>query len=457
MVDTPGNTSEWQALDKAHHIHPFTDPKFFDRRGVRVMTRADGCYIWDSDGNKILDAMAGLWCVNIGYGNKEVVAAASRQLDMLPYYNTFFQSATPPQIALAARLTELTPGDLDHIFFANSGSEANDTVIRLVRHYWKVRGRPGKTQFIGRHKGYHGSTLAAVSLGGMKDMHALGNTMLPGFAHIMEPHWYVHGNGMDRDAFGLHAARKLEEKIVELGPDTVAAFIGEPIQGAGGVIDPPMTYWGEVQRICRKYDVLLVADEVICGFGRLGHWFGSDHYGISPDIISMAKGLSSGYLPISAVAVSGELFAAIEQGGPLTHGYTYSGHPVSCAAAIANIDVIERGGLIDRVREETAPYFRGCLQQLADQHPIVGELRGAGLIAALQLVRDKSAKEIFTQDDDAANICRDLCLDNNLIMRAVQQSMVICPPLIITNAEIDELVDKAWIGLTATAERFGLM
>ena len=457
MFNKPANTSEWQALDKAHHIHPFTDPKYFDSRGVRVMTTADGCYIWDSDGNKILDGMAGLWCVNIGYGNKDVVQAAARQLETLPYYNTFFQSSTPTQIELAARLTELTPGDLNHFFFANSGSEANDTVIRLARHYWTVRGKPEKTAFIGRNKGYHGSTLAAVSLGGMKDMHALGHTLLPGFAHIMEPHWYAHGDGLEPEAFGLQAARKLEEKILELGPETVAAFIGEPIQGAGGVIDPPATYWGEIQRICEKYDVLLVADEVICGFGRLGHWFGSEYYGIRPDIVSMAKGLSSGYLPISAVAVSDEVFAAIQEGGPLTHGYTYSGHPVACAVAIANIDVIERQSLVDRVRENTAPYFRQCLGELADQHPMVGELRGAGLIAALQLVRDKSTRENFTAEDNAANICRDICLDNNLIMRAVEQSMVICPPLIITRTEIDELVEKAWTGLNETAARFGLL
>ena len=450
------STAQWQQLDRAHHVHPFTDPKALAKRGVRVITRAEGAYVWDSDGRQILDGMAGLWCVNVGYGRKELVAAATRQLEELPYYNTFFQTATPSQIELGEVLSEVTPAGLDHFFFANSGSEANDTVIRIARHFWHLQGKPDKRTFIGRTMGYHGSTLAAVSLGGMPHMHALDKVLLPEFAHIMHPHWYLYGAELSREEFGLQAARALEDKILELGPDRVAAFIGEPVQGAGGVIDPPSTYWPEIQRICRKYDILLVADEVICGFGRTGEWFGSQTYDIEPDLMPMAKGLSSGYLPISAVAMNARVFDVVNEGGLLAHGYTYSGHPASCAVAIANIRLMQRENLIERVRNEIGPYFRAQLQELADAHPIVGELRGAGLLAGLQLVRDKAKRTVFTAEDDAANRCRDLCLEHGLIMRAVGQSMVLSPPLIITRAQVDELVDKVRAGLDLTARHFGI-
>lgn len=456
MFDIPNTTRQWQELDKAHHIHPFTDPKYFDTKGVRVVMRGEGCYVWDSDGNKVLDGMAGLWCVNVGYGRKELVAAAARQMEELPYYTTHFQSATPSQIVLARKLAELTPGDLDHIFFANSGSEANDTVIRMVRHYWTVKGAPQKSTFIARNKAYHGSTLAATALGGMKHMHHLGNSVLPGFAHIMEPHWYFHGGSMPRDVFGVFAARKLEEKILEIGADKVAAFIGEPLQGAGGVIDPPDTYWPEIQRICTKYNILLVADEVICGFGRTGHWFGSEFYGIKPDIMSMAKGLSSGYQPISAVAFSDDIYRTINEGGLLAHGYTYSGHPVCCAVAIANLDIIDREDLVRRTREETSPYFRKVLEQLAASQPLVGEVRGAGLVAGLQLMKDRNSRTQFDVKETAALTCRDACLAGNLIVRALDQAVVMCPPLTISRTEIDELAEKLARGLAQTALQFGV-
>jgi putrescine---pyruvate transaminase len=457
MAAQPRTTLEWQQLDSAHHVHPFTDAKALAKNGVRVITRADGAYVWDSDGNRILDGMAGLWCVNVGYGRQELVDAAARQMQELPYYNSFFQTATPSQIELGQVLAEVTPPGLDHFFFANSGSEANDTVIRIARHYWYLQGKPKKRTFIGRTMAYHGSTLAAVSLGGMPHMHALDKILLPEFAHIPHPHWYTLGGDLSREEFGLASARALEAKIIELGPDNVAAFIGEPVQGAGGVIDPPSTYWPEIQRICRKYDILLVADEVICGFGRTGEWFGSQTYRIEPDLMPMAKGLSSGYLPISAVAMNKRVFEAVREGGLLAHGYTYSGHPAACAVAIANIKLIQRERLVERVREDIAPYCRARLQELADQHPIVGELRGVGLLAGLQLVKDKAKRTVFTTEDDAANKCRDLCLNNNLIMRAVGQTMVLSPPLIITRAQVDELVAKVRIGLDLTARHFELM
>ncbi len=456
-MTAPVTTQQWQDLDRAHHVHPFMDPKVIAAKGARVITRGEGVYIWDSDGNRFLDGMAGLWCVNVGYGRHELVEAATRQLEVLPYYNTFWQTSTPSQIELADCLSRLVPAGTGHFFYANSGSEAIDTVVRLARHYWQVAGKPSKRAFIGRTLGYHGSTLAAVSLGGMENMHKLGQSLLPGFEHIQHPHWYTQGGGMTLNEFGVAAARRLEAKILELGADNVAAFVGEPIQGAGGVYDPPPGYWAEIQRICRQYDVLLVADEVICGFGRVGHWFGSDLYGIRPDLMPMAKGLSSGYLPIAAVAISDRVFAVISEGGQLVHGYTYSGHPVSCAVALANIRLMQRDGLVERVRDETAPYFRKVLGEIAATHPIVGELRGAGLIAGLQLVKDRGARTIFTTEDDAAIKCREHALANGLIMRAIGQSMVLSPPLVISRSEIDEMAEKARTALDLTARQFGLL
>jgi len=449
-------TEQWRDLDRAHHVHPFMDPKIIAAKGARVITRGEGVYIWDSDGNRILDGMAGLWCVNVGYGRRELVEAATRQLETLPYYNTFWQTSTPSQIELADCLARLVPAGTGHFFYANSGSEANDTVVRLARHYWQVAGKPAKQLFIGRTLGYHGSTLAAVSLGGIENMHKLGHSLLPGFHHIQHPHWYTQGAGMTPEAFGFAAAQRLEAKIEELGAENVAAFIGEPIQGAGGVYEPPPGYWAEIQRICRKHDLLLVADEVICGFGRTGRWFGCDTYDIRPDLIPMAKGLSSGYAPIAAVAISDRVFEVISEGGQLVHGYTYSGHPVSCAVALANIRLIQREGLIDRVRGETAPYFRKVLGEIAASHPIVGELRGAGLIAGLQLVKDRAARTIFTTEDDAAIKCREHALANGLIMRAIGQSMVLSPPLVIARAEIDEMGERVVKALDLTAGEFGL-
>jgi putrescine aminotransferase len=456
MSQTLRTTAEYRALDVAHHVHPFTDQKALAGKGVLVITRADGAYVWDSDGNKILDGMAGLWCVNVGYGRRELIDAATQQLQTLPYYNSFFQTATPSQIELGKLLAEVTPPGLDRFFYTNSGSEANDTVIRLARHYWRVQDKPGKRIFIGRTLGYHGSTLAAVSLGGMPHMHALDGELLPGFEHIAHPHWYTQGGDLSLEEYGLKMARLLEEKIQQLGADNVAAFIGEPVQGAGGVFDPPPGYWAEIQRICRKYQVLLVADEVICGFGRTGNWFGSQTYGIDPDMMPMAKGLSSGYLPIAGVAIHNRIWQSINDGGALAHGYTYSGHPVSCAVAIANIRLMQADNLVERVREEIAPYFRKCLQQLASSHPIVGEVRGVGLLASLQLVKDKQTREIFTAQDDAANICRDFALKQGLIMRAVYQSMVLSPPLILTLAQVDELIEKCGKSLDQTARKFGI-
>lgn len=451
------NTADWQQMDREHHIHPFSDPAKLNAAGARIITRAEGSYIWDSEGNKILDAMAGLWCVNVGYGRQELIDAATSQMQELPYNNTFFQTASPPQVELGKLLSEVTPEGLDHFFYSSSGSEANDTVVRLVRHYWEVMGQPNRKSIISRHNAYHGSTMVGTSLGGMEDMHKMGDSLLPGFHHINQPHWYLEGENLTEEEFGLARALELESKIEELGPENVAAFIGEPIQGAGGVIVPPPNYWGEIQRICKKYDILLIADEVICGFGRTGNWFGSQTLGIKPDIMTIAKGLSSGYLPISGVALHDRVADVLISGGEINHGYTYSSHPVASAVAIANINYIRDHGLVEKVREETGPYLQEGFKKMADRHPLLGEVRGHGLICGIQMVKNKDPKTLFTKDDDVGTHCRNYCFENNVVMRGVGNSMVLSPPLTISLGEIDELLEKAEHCFNLTAKDYGVI
>ncbi len=452
MNQISNTTEQWQQLDRDHHLHPFTDGKALGEKGVRVITRGDGVYLWDSHGNKLIDGMAGLWCVNVGYGRRELIDAAARQMQELPYYNTFFQTTTMPATELARALSEITPDGFNHAFFANSGSEANDTVVRMVRRYWDIKGEPKRKTIISRDNAYHGSTMAGASLGGMKYMHEQGELPIPGIVHIEQPYWYHLGGDLSPEEFGLKAARALEDKIKELGPDTVAAFIGEPIQGAGGVIVPPDSYWPEIQRICDAYGILLVADEVICGFGRTGNWFGSDTYNIKPDLMPMAKGLSSGYLPIAAVMVHDRVATALnEEGGEFNHGFTYSGHPAAAAVALANIEILKREKIVETVGAETGPYLQKGLRDLAAAHPLVGEVRGVGLVAAIELVKDKAGRTLFDPVGDAGVICREHCFDNGLIMRATGDSMLLSPPLIITRRQIDDLLEKVEKCLDLTA------
>ncbi len=452
-------TARWRDMDLRHHLHPFTDTKLLSEAGgSRIITRADGVWLEDSEGARILDGMAGLWCVNLGYGRRELAEAAYRQMLELTYYNTFFQTATPPSVELADKLSALTPEGLNHVFYGCSGSEANDTLVRLVRYYWNLKGQPERKVFVSRHNAYHGSTLAAASLSGMAPMHKQSDLPLPGFVHVDCPHWYDEGGDLSPEEFGLKAARSLEDKILELGADKVAAFIGEPIMGAGGVLLPPATYWPEVQRICREYGVLLAADEVICGFGRTGEWFGSDFYGIKPDLMPLAKGLTSGYLPLSALMVSdGIAEVLIDKGGEFAHGYTYSGHPVSCAVALENIRILEDEGIVERVRDDTGPYFQRRLRETFEDHPLVGEVRGVGLIAALELVEDKATRKHFEPVGKVGTRCRNLCFDNGLVMRATRDAMVISPPLVISHDEIDEFMVRARRSVDMTAEELGRM
>jgi putrescine aminotransferase len=439
------STPEWQALDAAHHLHPFTDFKALAAKGTRVITRADNIYLWDSEGHKLFDAMSGLWCVNVGYGQQALIDAATQQLQTLPFYNSFFQTTNQPAIELAHKLSQLSPQGFEHVFFTGSGSEGNDTIIRLVRRYWDLLGQPQRHTIISRFNAYHGSTMAGASLGGMTDMHAQGGLPIPGIVHIDQPYYVQHGQpGESKNDFGLRAASWLEAKILEVGADKVGAFIGEPVQGAGGVIIPPDTYWPEVQRICDKYGILLVSDEVICGFGRTGHWWGCERFGYRPDLITFAKGVTSGYIPLGGVLV-GERVAKvlIEQGGEFAHGYTYSGHPVACAVALANLDLIEREGLVQRVHDDTGPYLAAQFKTL-ESHPLVGETETCGLLAALRLVQRKAdgaqPAQSFASDKGVGMVCRGYCFGNGLIMRAVGERMIVAPPLVITRAQIDEMI-----------------
>ena len=447
--------AELRRLDVAHHLPAQTDYQLQrDLGGSRIITRAEGCIIHDGDGNALLDGMAGLWCVQVGYGREELAKAAYEQMVELPYYNTFFKTAAPTTIMLATKVAELLGGNLQHVFFNNSGSEAVDTVVRLARYYWQCKGKPNRNIIIGRVNGYHGSTIAGASLGGMKHMHDQGGPWVPGIEHIMQPYQFNDVSGEDPAAFGLRAADALEARILEVGPENVAAFIGEPVQGAGGVIIPPETYWPRIEAICRKYGILLACDEVICGFGRLGQWFGFQHFGIKPDLVSMAKGLSSGYLPISAVGVADHIVEALrEKGGDFVHGYTYSGHPTAAAVALKNIEIMEREDLVGRTARDSGPYMAKALAALAD-HPMVGEVRSLGLIGAVEIVAEKASRARFGGKEGVAGpIVRDLCIKNGLMVRAVRDTVVMSPPLIISHAEIDRLVDTIRRSLDEAAPR----
>lgn len=444
-MNTVVDTKLIQSLDSAHFLHPFTDFKDLNSRGARVITKAEGIYVWDSEGKKILDGMSGLWCVNAGYGRKELAQAAYDQMMTLPYYNSFFQTTNVPATRLAAKLASLAPkaGDrsFNHVFYSSSGSESNDSNVRMVRRYWDLMGQPQRKVIIGRINGYHGSTMAGASLGGMSGMHAQGDLPIPNITHIDQPYYFENKlPGESRDAFGVRAAGWLEAKILEIGADKVAAFIAEPLQGAGGVIIPPDSYWPEIQRIVDKYGILLISDEVICAFGRLGHWFAYEKFGYKPDLVTFAKAVTSGYIPLGGVMVGDRVAKVlIEQGGEFNHGYTYSGHPVACAVALANLEVMERENLVGRVKDDIGPYLAQKFAELR-QHPLVGDAETCGFVGGLVLVRNKTTGEAFNPDLSVGMVCRGHCFGNGLIMRAVGDRMIIAPPLTMTHAQIDEMM-----------------
>ncbi len=438
------STAEYQAMDAAHHWHPFTDTAALNAKGARVFTGAEGVWLTDSDGNRILDGMAGLWCVNIGYGRREVADAVARQMRDLPYYNTFFQCTHPPAAEFAEALTEAAPDHLNRVFFTNSGSESNDTVFRLARVYWECLDKPTKKTFISRKNAYHGSTICGASLGGMAAPHRQGGLPIQGIHHIGQPYWFGEGRDTNAEEFGRMRARELEEAIDWLGEDNVAAFIAEPVQGAGGVIIPPESYFPEIARICAERNILLVADEVICGFGRTGNWWGSETFGIEPDLMPIAKGLTSGYVPMGGVFISDRVAEPLmEKAGEIYHGYTYSGHPAACAAGLASLRIMQEEKLVEQVRDRTGPYLQSRWASLAD-HPLVGEARMVGLMGGFEIVRDKKTMERFDGDAEAGRRCRDIAVgQHGLVMRAVGDTMVISPPLVISQEECDELVARA--------------
>ncbi len=441
-------TDALKALDAQHHLHPFTNHKSLRASGARVIVHAEGPYFWDSEGKKVLDGMSGLWTTSIGYGRKEIADTAAAQIMELAYYNTFFQTTHPRVVELSAKLATVAPAGIKNVFYGSSGSESNDTAIRLIRYYWAaIKNEPKRRIIIGRRYGYHGSTIAATSMGGMGLMHGQMYPLYDGFRHVMEPYWYGNAEeGETPEAFGLRAAKAIEDEILAVGPENVAAFAGEPVQGAGGLKIAPSTYWPEVQRIVDKYGILLLADEVITGFGRLGKWFASDYYGIKPDLVTFAKAATSGYIPLSGVLVGDRIANALENhDDEFYHGYTYSGHPVACAVALKTIEIMEREKLVERNNEFGGPRLARMLAKFKD-HPLVGEVRSVGMLGAIELVANKKTRKRFDDPGRVGTICRNHFAREGYIMRAIGDTMVTAPPFTMTEehfAEAEGVIAKS--------------
>ena len=448
MIDTSLLTVSNQAeqlrrSDAAHHLHPFTDFAALSRAGTRLIVRGEGVYIFDHAGHKLLDGMSGLWNVNMGYGQQALINAAREQLETLPFYNSFFQCTTPPSIELASFLSEIS--GLSHVFFTNSGSDANDTQLRLVKRYWQLQGKPDKRIVIALKNAYHGSTLASASLGGMTPMHRQGDLPLPDIEHVDQPYHFGARTNESPQAFAQSLADQLDARIRTHGAERVAAFIGEPVQGAGGVIIPPENYWPAIESVCRRHDVLLIADEVITGFGRLGNWFAFQRMGFSPDLVTFAKGVTSGYIPLGGVLVGQRIAETLtSDGGEFAHGFTNSGHPVACAVGIANLKLMQATEVLAHVREEAEPYLSQLMDQLASAHKVVAEARLLGLMGALEIGTTDSPKSL-------GETCRDHATRAGLVMRATGNTMLIAPPLVISKSELEELIDKADIALRQIA------
>ncbi len=443
-------------LDRRHVFHPFTSIAEQQAAGPRIITEGKGVWIRDAEGREYMDAMAGLWCVNVGYGRKEIAEAIADQARRLPYYHGFLGNTNEPAIRLAERLAAITPAGLGHFFFCNSGSEANDTAVKLVWYYWNLRGLPNKKKIIARHGAYHGVTLGAGSLSGLPPLHALFDLPLPGFLHVRKPHFYREGSPDEsEEAFARRLAEELDAVIEAEGPETVGAFIGEPLMAAGGVIPPPEGYWQAIQPVLRHHDVLLIADEVVCGFGRLGVPFGSHRYGIEPDVMTVAKGITSSYFPVSAAVVSEDVWdvlaSASAERGPFAHGHTTSLHPVGAAAALANLDIIERESLVDRAAR-LGPGLQQHLREAVVDHPLVGEVRGEGLIAAVELVADRETRAPFPPENKVGLRLHNLLLEEGLICRALGDALAFSPPLVIEETEIEEARRRFVRGLERLAQ-----
>jgi 4-aminobutyrate---pyruvate transaminase len=442
------------ARDIAYHIHPHTNFREHEKTGSLVLQKGEGVYVYDDEGKKYLEAMAGLWCASLGFSEKRLAEAAYKQMLELPYYHTFSYKTHTPIVDLAERLIALAPNTVSKVIFQSSGSEANDTAVKFVHYYNNAIGRPEKKKIISRLKAYHGTTRTAASLTGLPNMHKMFDLPLPGVVHTDCPHHYRFAeHGESEEQFADRLAANLERLIQEEGPETVAAMIAEPVMGAGGVIVPPATYFEKIQAVCRKYDVLFIADEVICGFGRTGNMWGCQTFNIQPDILVCAKALSASYLPISAVMISDKVYQGIAEGtndgGPaFGHGYTYGGHPVSAAVAVETLKIYDEIDMVGHV-QSIAPKMQDGLRQFQD-HPLVGEVRGVGLVAAVEIVEDKASKKAFDPARKVGQYLSDRAQANGMIVRAMSDSIGFTPPLIMKPSEIDEMVQKMGQALDET-------
>ena len=455
ILDNSADAAQLDAIDRDSLLHPFTDFAAYKRDGGMALVGGDHIYLIDSNGHEMLDGMSGLWCVNLGYSQPTIAEAVTEQLGKLPYYNSFFNCTTDATLRMTDALRRVLPSGFSHIFFTNSGSEANDTNIRLAHRYFDLIGKPQKKLIIGRKNAYHGSTIAAASLGGMSSMHRQF-TGLPYVYHVEQPYAFEEAGEQDAEAFGRTAAQSLAAKVDELGADKVAAFIAEPIQGAGGVVIPPESYWPEAARICRERDILLISDEVICGFGRTGNWWGCQTYGYQPDLISFAKAVTNGYQPLGGVAVGDRVADVVTGGGgEFAHGFTWSGHPVACAAGIATVAIYEQTRIVAQVGRDTARYWNSRWRSLGE-HPIVGEARAKGMLGALELVRRKPGKERLDAGHRAALFCRNAAIGGGLMVRQVGDAIISAPPLIVSHTEIDLLIERLARALDQTARHYGV-
>jgi len=431
--------------DIAYYFHPTTNARRHEAIGPMIIERGDGVFVYDDQGKDYIEGLAGLWSVAVGFGEERLAKAAYEQMLRLPYYHSFAHKSHPAAIALAERLVRMAPGNLGKAHFTSSGSEANDFVIKLIWYYNNARGRPEKKKFMSRQRAYHGVSVASASLTGLPAFQRDFDIPLPFARHLSCPHLWRNGRpGEKEEEFAARLAEELEEMILREGPQTIAAFIGEPVMGAGGVIPPPRTYWERVQAICRRHDILVIADEVITGFGRTGRMFGCEYYDIKPDVLVVSKALTSSYAPLSAVIFSDAIYQVVADNsakiGVFGHGFTASGHPVATAVAMENLDVIEERGLVANAAS-LAPRFLARLRSFAE-HPYVGEARGVGLIGALELVADRASKTGFAQPGAVGARLAELCQDEGLIIRAIGEIIAFCPPLVITSAEVDEMFDR---------------
>jgi len=441
------------ARDIAFHLHSYTNAKKNEAEGSLVLASGKGIYVYDENGKAYLEGLSGLWCLSLGYGEERLIEAANRQMRKLPYYHTFTQKVADVTVDLAEKLIAIAPVPMSKVFFCNSGSEANDSVVKMVWFYNNALGRPEKKKIIARHGGYHGVTVAAASLTGLPLNHKDFDLPIANILHADNPQYYRFGKpGESEEQFATRMAESLEAMIQKEGPETVAAFIAEPVMGAGGVIIPPATYFEKIQAVLKKHDILFIADEVICGFGRTGNMFGTQTYKLQPDIITMAKALSSAYLPIAAVMINHRVYDAISEHtgklGSFAHGFTYSGHPVSAAVALETLKIYEERDIVGQVRAQ-APGFAKGIQRFND-HPLVGETRSVGLIGAVELVRDKQTKEIFDPKLGVPAYCVKRAQEHGLIIRAIVNSIAFCPPLVSTAEEIAEMYRRFGLALDET-------